>query len=283
MTIEKITDAELAPYVENKKQRQSKTGINLLDRHLLYKGPSVLIVGGLPNVGKTTGTLWLMFLWSSLLKEAPRWLVFSSENENVETKVLLIEWFHEKAIHKQTTAERDEAIQWVDRHFQFMQNESQLSLEQLFRVAANVKRNVFDFDGFLVDPYSSLRFGNYNEHYSNAGKMRQFVRDLQVKLIVSMHVGTEATRRECKEGIAVPLPSHLEMGTMWMNRTDDLCIMHRQTQNQNLRDIMELHVCKIKSTRTGGRTTDREKPILMHYNHEFGGFSWDPRDPVEFI
>ena len=158
-----------------------------------------------------------------------------------------------------------------------MQNDSLLTLEQLLNLARMVKKNYFDFDGFLIDPYSSLKFGSYGEHYANAGKMRSFVKDQNCKLIVSMHVSTEAARRETKEGIAVPLPSHLEMGTMWMNRADDLAIMHRLTQNELLRNQMELHVCKIKSTRTGGRTTDSGKPVRMYYSHEWGGFSWENR------
>ncbi len=99
----------------------------------------------------------------------------------------------------------------------------------------------------------------------------------EAKLIVTMHASTDAARREIKQGIAVPLASHLEMGVMWCNRSDSLVMMHRQVQNEELADRMEMHVCKIKSVRSGGKPTDADKPILMYYQESFGGFSWQPK------
>lgn len=276
MTVDKITIEDLHPYFNNRKSRQIKTGIRQLDNHLLYKGPDLLIVGGLANVGKTVGTLWLMFTWSMLLTIKPKWLIFSSENNNIETKVLLMEWFHETPVHEQTPVQRAEAIQWIDEHFLFMKNTSWLSLDELLKEATEIKKH-WQFNGLLIDPYSSLKHGGYSEHYANAGRMRSFIDNQKVKLIVTMHASTEAARREIKEGIAVPLSSHLEMGVMWHNRSDSLVIMHRHVQNEELANRMEMHVCKIKSVRSGGKPTDGDKPIYMYYQDSFGGFSWQPK------
>ena len=282
MGIEKIKMADLQPYIENKTTRAEKTGIKKLDDFLRYKKKNLLIVGGLANVGKTTGTLWLMFTWSMLCKSSPKWLVFSNENENIETSVMLLEWYHEKPVYEQTQKELQSAIQWVEDHFQFLKNDYSTDLLSILKLASDVYKNIWQFDGLLIDPYSSLKFCGYNEHYSNATLMRQWIRKYETKLIVTMHAGTEAARMVDKNRSPLtPLPSSLEMGAMWMNRADDLCIMHRATQDETLRNKMEVHVCKIKQTRSGGKTTDRSKPVELYYQEKWGGFLWEKFDVQE--
>lgn len=282
MIVDKITIEDLHPYFSNRKTRQEKTGIRKLDDHLLYKGPDLLIVGGLANVGKTVGTLWLMFTWSMLLPMKPKWLIYSSENINVETKILLIEWFHETPVHEQTPVQRAEAIRWIDEHFLFLKKDGFPTLAKLLDRAKEIKKK-WHYDGLLIDPYSSLKHGGYDAHYVNAELMRNFIEDQRVKLVVTMHAGTEAARREGKKGIAVPLSSHLEMGVVWPNRSDSLVVMHRHVQNEKLSNRMEMHVCKIKSVRSGGKPTDADKPIYMYYQDSFGGFSWEPDpNPLDF-
>lgn len=276
MGIEKIQREELQPFIENRTTRAEKTGIKKLDDFLRYKKKNLLIVGGLANVGKTTGTLWLMFSWSMLLKSSPRWLIFCNENENIETKVMLLEWYKEKPIFRQSPKEISEGIEWVDSHFQLLANDYSTDLLSVLKLAADTKKNIWDFDGLLIDPYSSLKFGGYNEHYSNATLMRQWIRKYEAKLIVTMHANTEAARSVTKDGAPVtPLPSSMEMGTMWMNRADDFLILHRATQDENLRNKMEVHVCKVKQIRTGGSTTDKKKPIDLYYQQSWGGFLWE--------
>jgi hypothetical protein len=217
-----------------------------------------------------------MFTWSRLLKSSPRWLVFSNENENAESKVMLMEWFHELPIYNQSPSQIKSALEWVDSHFQFLANNYSIELKDVFRDAGDTKKNIWDFDGLLVDPYSSLNQGTYKDHYQNATWMREWVVKYESKLIVTMHAGTDAARLTGRDGNpAIPMPAHLEMGTMWQNRADDMIIMHRNIQDEKNRNVFQVHVVKTKQIRTGGKTTNKDSPIELFFQEKWGGFLWE--------
>ncbi len=265
---------KLEPYISGKITKAPTCGIPELDDFIRFKR-NLTIIGGAANTGKTHGWLWVLFTWAMRLPEQPKFLLFTNENENVEMKVMLIEWYCQGYINKLSRDDIKKAWKWVEKHFQFLPQNYKTNLHQLLYLAQDIKREYFDFDGFFLDPYNSLQTSSYSEHYENAGKMRGFVKKQDVKLMISMHVLSEAQRTRDKDGnIKVPHISQLEQGSMWFNRCDDAVTIHRQTQNAERKYITELHIQKIKHTRSGGETTTHDKPIELKYNFGFGGFEW---------
>lgn len=272
--LDTIVQDQLEPYITGKITKAPTCGVYELDNHIRFKR-NLTIIGGAANTGKTHGWMWVLFTWASCLPEEPKFLIFANENDNVEMTVMLIEWHCEKYINKASREEIKDALEWVNNHFQFMKQDYKTNLRQVLNLANNIRCHHFEFDGFFLDPYNSLQASSYGEHYDNAGHMRTFVKHTNTKLMVSMHVVSEAQRTRDKDGnIKVPHIGQLEHGSMWFNRSDDAVIIHRQTQNAERKYVTEIHVQKVKHTRSGGEPTAHDKPIELHFDGSFGGFQW---------
>lgn len=274
--LEEITIDDLTPYINGELGEAEPCGVPQLDRHLRFK-TNLTIIGGCANTGKTVGWLWCMFTWSQELGK--KWLCFCNENDNRELLVMLIEWKGRNYINRLSQDDIGKAYNWVKRHFAFMPCDYKADFGTVLDRAWNL-RNTFDYDGFFLDPYNSVTSQtNYYGHYENANRMRGFVQHTGKKLCVSMHVMSEAQRTRDKDGnIKCPHISQLEMGSMWFNRSDDALTIHRQTQNKERKYITEIHVQKIKHTRSGGECTAHDEPIELHWRSAFGGFDWVDND-----
>ena len=273
--LDRISENQIEPYIDGRFTEAPKTGVVELDQHLRFKKNQVTIIGGAANTGKTHGWLWVLFTWAKYLESQPKFLLMTNENDNVEMKVLLIEFYCEKYLNKCTREEIKTAWKWVEERFAFMPQNYKTNLEQVLYTAQDIKKTTGDFNGVFLDPYNSLQTASYYEHYDNASRMRGFVKKQGVNLYVSMHVLSEAQRTRDKDGnIRVPHVAQLEHGSMWFNRADDAVVIHRQTQNADRKYVTELHVQKIKHTRSGGETTNHDTPIELKYDFNFGGFEW---------
>jgi len=269
-----ITEEQLEPYLSGKIGKIPGCGIVKLDMHLRMK-KNLTIIGGAATTGKTTSWLWILFTWAKLLPSHPKFLLFTNENDNVEIKISLIEWYAGVEVTEISCEHLREAMSWVDDHFQFLPINYTHTLVSLLQIAGVVHREMFDFDGFFIDPYNSLRFGSYHEHYANASWMRRFVDKYECKLMVSMHANSEAQRNRDKDGnIKCPHIANLEMGSMWYDRCDDAVIVHRQIQCPNNKYTTEVHVQKVKHKKSGGEPTDHDDPIKLVWNFKFNGYEW---------
>ena len=273
--LDTITIDRLEPFISGEISKAPLCGVQQLDEFLRWKR-NLTIIGGCANTGKTHGWLWVLHTWAMHLKEHPKFLLFTNENDNAEMFVMLLEWYWKKPITKQSREHILEALKWTNEHFQFLPTDYKTNLEKLLYKAKQVKDEIFNFDGFFIDPYNSLQVASYYEHYENAGKMRGFVDKQNVKLMISMHVLSEAQRTRDKDGnIKVPHIAQLEHGSMWFNRSDDAITIHRQTQHKERKYVTELHVQKIKHCRSGGSTTNHDEPIELFYDMSYGGFKWE--------
>ena len=222
--------------------------------------------------------MYILFLWARLHPDNLKFLMFLNENDPVEMAVQMIEWINGKPIDKQTKMQVNHALDFMNNHFLFLENDYKSTVEQLLIKFYYIKNgmeghNQFDYDGVFIDPYNSLPvYKGYIEHYENATKFRGFVKKNKVKLMVSMHPSTEAQRRRDDNGhTKVPHLVDLEMGSMWFNRSDDSVVFHRQIQDEDLKYITELHVQKIKNKRTGGQPTPHDQPVKMTWNNSKAG------------
>lgn len=278
-----IDYSQIKDFHEGKISEAIGCGVPEIDGYLRFKR-NFTVIGGIGNVGKTTSWMYILFLWAKLHPHKLKFLLFLNENDPVEMAVQMIEWIGGEQIHRLNRMQVARAIEWMNHHFNFLDNDYKSSLDALLNKFILIKkgeRNAvlnpdglkFDYDGVFIDPYNSLPvYKGYIEHYENATKFRKFVGISGAKVMVSMHPSTEAQRRRDENGhTSVPHLVDLEMGSMWFNRCDDGVIFHRQIQDETLKYITELHVQKIKNKRTGGQPTPHDQPIKMVWDNSKAG------------
>ena len=278
ITLETIDINKLEPYISGEISEAPGCGIASLDRYLRFKY-NYTIIAGAAATGKTIGMLRIFYEWANRLEK--KTLLFCNENPPAELCLFLVEQKLGKYINHAERSEIQEALEWVNEYFQFLPQDYNTNLRSVLELSWRVKINLFNFDCLFIDPYNSITAQfNYRDHYQGAGVMRDYVKEGQalttpIKLCVSMHVMSEAQRTRDKEGhIKCPHVSQLEMGSMHFNRCDDAIVIHRQTQSETRRYITELHVQKIKHSRTGGECTPIDKPVELKFIKQTGGFEW---------
>lgn len=283
-----ISYADIKPFHEGSLTVAAGCGVPEIDDNIRFKR-NLTIIGGIGNVGKTTAWMYVLFIWASKHPDNLKFLMFLNENDEKEMAMQMIEWYNAKWITDQTKHDIDLALNWVNEHFRFLENDYKSTLEMLMKRFVNIKKGTnneeqFEYDGIFVDPYNSLPvYKGYIEHYENASKFRGFVKKQNVKLMVSMHANTEAQRKRDEDGrVKVPHIADLEMGSMWFNRGDDCVMIHRQIQIEEEANISEIHVQKIKHKRSGGNPTPHDAPIKMTWEvRKAGRFFFDNEDVVD--
>ena len=138
-------------------------------------------------------------------------------------------------------------------------------------------KDVWNYDGLLVDPYNPLTkdpallrsVGGHEYDYQIASEMRLFCKESNITMWLNAHAVTEALRRKHPSGHefeGLPTPCGLadvEGGGKWGNRADDVVSIHRYTQSADRWMVSDIHVVKVKETETGGRPTSLESPISL--------------------
>ena len=276
--LETVDLEKLEPYITGEISQAPECGIPELDRHFRWK-PNFTIVGGAANTGKTIGFLRILYEWADTLGKKS--LCFCNENTVTELVLFLTEQKLGQWINQSSRTEIEQALAWVNEHFQFLPVNYNTTLRSALELSWKVRVNLFPFDVFFLDPYNSVASqAKWHEHYYNCGVMRDYVKagseaGMPIKLCVSMHVYSAAQRERDKNGnIKTVHLTQLENGSLFFNRCDDGIVIHRATQDEKRRYITEIHVQKIKQTRTGGECTPHNRPIEMEFRKKTGDFRW---------
>ena len=251
-------------------------GLNIpeVDEWLRFKRGAFNICIGHANTGKTTVVLYLMVAYA--MKHDLKWLIFSSENTDYSIARKLIEFKTATPIQQLPDAVIESELEWVNDHFKIILVEKIYTARTLMSEAKKIKE-VFDYDGLLVDPYNSLAkdpqllrsVGGHEYDYQIASEFRLFCKENNVSMWLNCHGVTEALRRKHPadhEMAGFPQPcsmADVEGGGKWGNRADDVVSIHRYTQHPERWMYSDIHVVKVKETETGGRPTAMDSPISM--------------------
>ena len=138
-------------------------------------------------------------------------------------------------------------------------------------------------DGFLVDPYNSLRIdmseraniSTHEYHYEAASEFLTFSNRNNVALWLNTHSVTEAQRVKGDDGLSIaPWAESTEGGSKFVNRADCFVTFHRKIQAPDpvIRKTMEFHVRKVRETETGGQPTPFDEPVYFEINTDHTGF-----------
>ena len=199
------------------------TGNHHLDKYFLFK-KEFTIINGHSNVGKTTMALYLMVTSAVLHKW--RWIIYSSENKTAAVKMRLMEFLVDVPVNEMHYEERVAAYKWVNEHFTIINNDQVYSYTDLLVFAEKLIRQE-KYDGFLIDPYNSLKttisknvqLSSHEYHYEAASEMLTFSVNNNMAVWLNTHAVTEAQRRKGPDGLPIaPFAEDSEGGGKWSNR-----------------------------------------------------------------
>ena len=256
------------------------TGFKHLDKYFVFK-KEFTIINGHSNVGKTTMALFLMC--SASVMHNWRWIIYSSENKTAAIKMRLMEFLVDLPITDMHYEERVAAYKWVNEHFTIINNSQVYSYTDLLVFAEKLIRQE-KYDGFLIDPYNSLKttisknaqLSSHEYHYEAASEMLTFSVNNNIAVWLNTHSVTEAQRMKGEDGLPVaPSAAMTEGGSKFVNRADCFLTFHRKVQADDyyIRNRTEIHVRKQRNQETGGSPTPYQDPVVLEINSSRTGFT----------
>jgi hypothetical protein len=271
-----------------------KLDIDQIDEHIRFKPSNFNVILGQANVGKTSAVLFLMLSYT--LKYGKKWLVYSSENEPHSIIRKLVEYLAIKPVNVIKEEEFIEHTNFIKKYFKIINAEQMYTYRDLINLGI-LQKQLWDYDGFMVDPYNSLAkdkelmksLGGHEYDYQATTEFRIFCKQNNVTLWLNVHANTSAIRmlhNANHEYAGFPLPPQagdVEGGAKFVNRADDFWVIHRYIQHPTDYMITHIHVRKVKEVETGGRPTPMDFPVRIRSVINNVGYSIDNQPIVQKI
>lgn len=261
-----------------------------LDKHLRYKRSGIVVMAGHANVGKTLSILWY---FTCLAKQhGLKFAVFSSENEIGSLKDDIITMYCGKTIQSLSDSDFEYAHYWLNEHFKFINadgffeiNKRLIHYKDILSLFKSMPEDYgFKPDSLVIDPYNSLGKAEdmpQSQHlydYTVMAEVRIFCKTNKKSCYILAHGVTEALRKTHNkghdfEGFPIPLMSaDIEGGGKFVNRSDDYVNIHRYTSHKTEWMKTEWHIAKVKNTKTGGKPTFKDNPVVLRALPNLVGF-----------
>lgn len=247
-----------------------------LDKHLRLKEGEFYAVLGHSHIGKSTLTLWWIFL--SSVHYDWNWMIYCGENSSASVKIKIMQFFMGKKIHDMTAKEHKIAIRFVEEHFFILSSNELYTYKDILNHAVKLMEYK-SLKGVFIDPYNSLKMelvGNANKYtydYEAYSAMLTFTKKYNTTLFLSCHSTTAAQREKDKDGNQVmPHATDAEGGSALYNRCDNFVTIHRKIKDDNEFMFTQVSIDKVRNDDTGGRPTPRVEPVILRMN-----------DKVEFL
>jgi hypothetical protein len=140
----------------------------------------------------------------------------------------------------------------------------------------------------LIDPFTGLeREMSFAGNYEFMNKARQFVNSTGMTIYINTHPNTESgrsgnlyTEGELKGHLKAPLKDGIEGGKAFLNRCDDMLVIHRLIKHPEYKFKTWVNVEKVKDTETGGKHTEIDYPVVCDFNSGLG-FTINGIDPLQ--
>jgi len=261
-----------------------------LDNHLRYKKTNLVVMAGHANVGKTIS---ILYYFTCLAKKYDlRFCIFSSENEIGGLKDDIITLLNGKNIKELTDQEFEYSHYWLLEHFKFIdadgffnENKRLMNYKDILKTVRDLEVNDnFQIHSLVIDPYNSLGKDEslpQNRHeydYTVMAELRIWCKTQGKSCYILAHGVTEALRKTHPrshdyEGYSIPLlAADIEGGGKFVNRCDDFVTIHRYTNHKSEWTKTEWHIIKVKNTKTGGKPSYKENPIILESLNGLTGF-----------
>lgn len=272
-------------YLLDYKNGKIKQGLKIncpLDDYLRFKPKQLNIILGHDNVGKSYWINWY-FLTLSLTNNL-KFILWSGENQHGQILRDLVQMYAGRPFKELTESEIRNYSTFLEQSFTFIDNlklYNPTEILEIFRAS--------DADACLIDPFTGLdREMNYEGNYRFLNMARQFVNETGKTIFINTHPTSESGRNgnlypeqhHWKGHLKPPLKDHVEGGKAFLNRCDDMFVIHRLIKHETMKFFTMVGVEKIKDTDTGGQHTALDVPVLCNYNYGVG-FTVEGVDPLQ--
>lgn len=238
-----------------------------LDKHILLKEGEFYAMLGHSHIGKSTLTLWLMFLAS--IHHGWNWMAYCGENSSASVKIKIMQFLMGKRIQKFTDREQRIALKFVEEHFYLLSSNNLYSYKDILENAKKFMQYK-SLKGLFIDPYNSLKVdltkteSKYTYDYEAYSSMLTFTKKFNTSLILSVHTTTAAQREKDSQGNQVmPHATDAEGGSALYNRCDNFITIHRKIKDSAEFMFTNVSVDKVRNDDTGGRPTPRSEPVTL--------------------
>ena len=262
-------------YLIDYKQGKIKAGLGIdckLDEHLRFKRKQLNIILGHDNVGKTYWINW--YFLTLALKQNIKFCVWSGENQYGQILRDMVQIYSGKQFKELTEKQILTYSTYIEQFFDFVDNTKLYTPVQLLDIFKSSQA-----DACLIDPFTGLdREMGYEGNYRFLNLARQFVNDTGKTIYINTHPTSESGRNgnlypdnhQWKGHLKPPLKDYIEGGKSFLNRCDDMFVIHRLVKHETMKTYTLINVEKIKDVDTGGKHTGLEDPIFCEFNKGLG-------------
>jgi hypothetical protein len=262
-------------YLLDVKSGKIKQGLAIgceLDHYLRYKPANLNLILGHDNVGKTYWVNW--YFLTLAIQHKIKFCIWSGENHSGQILRDLITIYSGRKISDLNDLEIMTYAQRLEHYFEFVDNAQMYTPDDLFSIFEQS-----DADACLIDPYTGLdRKMDYAGNYEFLNKARHFCNRTKKSLYINTHPTSESGRagnlypdnHEWGGHLKPPLKDHIEGGKSFLNRCDNMFVIHRLVKHETMKMYTMVNVEKIKDKDTGGQLTQLNIPVLCEYNYGFG-------------
>jgi hypothetical protein len=243
-----------------------------LDNYLRFKPKQLTIILGHDNVGKTYFTTW--YFLNLALQHNLKWCIWSGENSSGQIIRDMIQILSGKHFRHLEISEIHRYSSIIDSHFDFIDNSNTYKPKDLLAIF-----EASDCNSALIDPFTGLdREISYESNYKFLNECRHFCNRTGKSIYINTHPVTGSGRvgNIYQQGhmwaghLKAPLKDDIEGGKAYLNRCDDMIVVHRLTKHDTMRYYTLVTIEKVKDVETGGRNTLLDEPILFDFNRGLG-------------
>lgn len=270
-----INQGSALKYLLDYKDGKIKQGLGLdcmMDEYLRFKPKQLNIILGHDNVGKTYWINW--YFLALALKHDLKFVIWSGENQHGQVLRDMVQMYAGKPFKELSHAQISTYSAIIEQYFYFVDNTKLYKPNELLDIFAKT-----DAHACLIDPFTGLdRQMGYEANYRFLNEARQFVNDTKKTIYINTHPNTESGRttnlfsekHEWHGHLKPPLKDGIEGGKAFLNRCDDMFVIHRLVKHETMKYYTMISVEKIKDMETGGKHTALNDYILCEYNNGLG-------------
>ena len=242
-----------------------------LDDHIRFKPSQLNIILGHDNVGKSYFITW--YFLALALKHNIRFVLWMGENSKGQILRDMIQMYRGVKFTELSEQQIMSTSAYLEQFFDWVDNKQLYKPEALLKIFADS-----DAHACLIDPFTGLdRDMTYEGNYRFLNMARDFCNRTGKTIYINTHPTSESGRAgnlypdgEWKGHVKPPLKDHIEGGKAFLNRCDDMFIIHRLVKHESMRLYTMFSAEKIKDTETGGSINRMNEPILCEYNYGLG-------------
>lgn len=244
----------------------------ILDDYIRFKRKQLNIVLGHDNVGKSYFMEW--YFLALAVNEGLKTVVWMGENSSGQVMRDLIQMYAGKPYRDLSYSEIYKYESFIEEYFKFISNDKLYKPAEILDIIGST-----DSDIGFIDPFTGLDRGmQHSDNYEFLNYTREFCNKTGKTLYISTHPNSESGRsgmlypqdHQWFGHLKPPLKAHIEGGKPFLNRCDDMIVIHRLVKHETMKFFTMIDVEKVKDRDTGGQCTELNSPLLFDYNRGLG-------------